>query len=325
MDFFISCDWGTTHLRLRLVSVDGAQVLAQVASDAGVARVAAGEETSRPDRFCRTLAEQVERLACETQVALANAPLVISGMASASIGWHELPYARTPWRLDGSSAVARELAPLEWSGGRQRVLLLSGLRTATDVMRGEETQVLGLFQLEGMRQLTGQCTVVLPGTHSKDVRVKAGSIDDFRTYMTGELFDVLGRHSILRHSVAGEEDAASHNSESFVEGVELARQMPLSAALFRVRTRQVLDGCDPAENRAFLSGLLIGIELAELSSGPHASQPIVMCASGRLAEAYGSAARVLELTGRLFQVSNADVERIASLGQACVARRLGLI
>jgi len=256
---------------------------------------------------------------------LGKAPIVISGMASSSIGWQELPYAQTPWRLDGSNAVARELTPLEWSGGRHRVLLLSGLRTATDVMRGEETQLLGLFQMEGMRPLTGRCTVVLPGTHSKHVYVKQGSIVDFRTYLTGELFEVLGRHSILRHSVASDADATSHKSKSFVEGVELARQVPLSAALFRVRTRQILEGRKPADNRAFMSGILIGGELAELSRAAHMSQPIVLCAAGSLAEAYRGAASVLELTDRLIQVSDAEAERIAALGQACVTRRLGLL
>jgi 2-dehydro-3-deoxygalactonokinase len=320
---FVSCDWGTTHLRLRLLSADCSKLLAEISSDAGVAAVAAGgDDASRPMRFRKTLCRQIEQLAKSS--ALGNAPIVISGMASASIGWHELPYAPTPWRLDGSDAVVRELEPLEWSGGRQRVLLLSGLRTANDVMRGEETQVLGLFQLAMTRQPASNCIVVLPGTHSKHVQVEAGAIVDFRTYMTGELFEVLGRHSILRHSVAGEADAALHGLQAFFEGVELSREMPLSAALFRVRTRQVLDGREPLANHAYLSGILIGGELAELAGGAESASPIAICASGPLGQAYAQAARVLGLADRLQPISDADVGRLASLGQVCVARRLGV-
>ncbi len=324
--FFINCDWGTSRLRLRLMTVESVEAQSEVLSDSGVA--AAGADADRPERFRRVLGQHLEQLT-ERCGELGLCPVVNSGMASSSIGWQELPYAEAPWRLDGSDVVARELKPIDSPRGMYRVLLLSGLRTATDVMRGEETQTLGLFQLDIARQLGPKATVVLPGTHSKHVHVETGAITGFQTFMTGELFDVLGRHSIQRHSIATEPAMENNPHEAhpaaFAEGVRQARELPLSAVLFHVRTRQVLDERPADENRAFLSGVLIGAEMASLARRTAANVPIVLCADGALGEAYTSAGTALDLAERMRRVALRDVERLSALGQACVARRLALI
>jgi 2-dehydro-3-deoxygalactonokinase len=327
--FFVNCDWGTSRLRLRLMAVESVEVLSEVCSNAGVSALAAtGADADRAERFRLALGRQLEQLAGQCP-ELGPCPVIISGMASSTIGWQELPYAPVPWRLDGSDVVARELEPVNSPGGTHRVLLLPGLRTATDVMRGEETQTLGLFQLDIARQVGPRARVILPGTHSKHVRVESGAIVGFHTFMTGELFDVLGRHSILRHSIAAEAKAANGLPESdpqaFAAGVREAQNLPLPAALFHVRTRQVLDKRPATENRAFLSGVLIGAELAGLAQDTAADGPIVLCADGTLGEAYAQAGAALGLGERMLCVAQQDVERLSALGQACVARRLAII
>ncbi len=322
--FYINCDWGTTQFRLRATSADGSETVAEINTDDGAAKVAAnGSAADRAARFRRLLSNHLERLASQVP-RLGAAPILVSGMASASIGWHELPYAQVPWRLDGSDMVTHTLEPLSSASETHRVLLLSGLCTSSDVMRGEETQVLGLFQLDVARPHLQQAIVVLPGTHSKHVQVEHGAITGFQTYMTGEIFDVLGQHSILRHSIA---PAASNlalpaQREAFAAGAQLAREVPLAAALFRVRTRQVLDSIAPEDNRSYLSGLLIGAELAHLAHSQSVEPPIVLCAGGQLGDAYSLAGDVLELTDRLHRVPDEHVERLSALGQVCVARRL---
>jgi 2-dehydro-3-deoxygalactonokinase len=319
---FISCDWGTTHFRLRVHRPGDVAGQAKFESDEGAAKLAAGAPAMRAARFADVLSAGLRRLA-ELGGAAAGAPIVISGMASSSIGWRELGYASVPWRVDGADLVCEELEPLSGKEGPHRVLLVSGARTACDVLRGEETQVVGLFRLPALAGLAERSVLIMPGTHSKHLRVEQGKVVDFQTFMTGELFDVLGRHSILRHSVDPRPSDGSRSSEqlaSFSVGVDEGAERPLSAALFRVRTRAVLDGFSAAENREFLSGLLIAGELAYLKDD-EPSAPIVLGAAPALESRYAAALARLGLADRLTVVPALDVERLTALGQECLLRR----
>ncbi len=125
-------------------------------------------------------------------------------------------------------------------------------------MRGEETQLLGVTEPD----FTG--LVCIPGTHSKWVRIDAGRIVEFSTYMTGELFSVIAEHSILAHALetAGPSPV---DGPPFREGLSTALAAPtsLTASLFRLRAAQLLGFAQRAEGAARLSGLLIGTELAD--------------------------------------------------------------
>ena len=293
---FVSCDWGTSNLRLRLVE-QGA-VKGEVRSDEGCAKLAA-QPGHRVAAFRSTLARGLAQLR-----APESAPVVVSGMASSSIGWKELPYARLPFSLDGRDAV--------WEQIEGRVHLISGLRSETDILRGEETETLGLVATLG-REMPSEAVFVLPGTHSKHLDVNPGGIAAFRTYMTGELFDLLARQSVLRHST---DPAAPFDRAAFLEGVEESVSRPLPSALFRVRTRHVLDERSVPSNTSFLSGLLIGTELGALR-GPNV--PIVVAAGEPLRTSYGAAGEALGLGGRMRCV---DSELLSVLGQSVLLRRI---
>jgi 2-dehydro-3-deoxygalactonokinase len=108
----------------------------------------------------------------------------------------------------------------------------------------------------------------------------------------------------------------------FQEGIEAVRSAPLLQQLFRVRTRQVLHGRDPAENRAFLSGLLIGTEITGLMRSYPGATPLVLCGGEMLNELYKIACQVLGLQDRLLIVPDPDGERLSVLGQAIMLRRI---
>ncbi len=244
-------------------------------------------------------------------------PIVISGMASSSIGWQELPYAALPLPLDGRRLVWRALDPLEPGGGP--VLLISGLASGDDVMRGEETEVLGAARLLAGRPIAGEGIVLLPGTHSKHVHLSGGAIVGFRTFITGELFDVLANHSVLRHSVvlnAAAEPASPKTSAAFDVGVRLGAGEPLPAALFQVRSRSLLAGYAAAECRALLSGMLIAAELAALEQPAWARLPVALAAPAETSASYARAAELLGWKARLTVLAPADVARLAVVGQS---------
>ncbi len=235
-----------------------------------------------------------------------------------------------PVRLDGADLKRHELEPIAGPAGPHRVVLISGVRTDTDVMRGEETETVGLFQLAAVRPLAHACLVIMPGTHSKHIQVESRLITGFQTFLTGELYGLIGQGSILRHSISpptassGDSPSETWHELAFRAGVGQSSRLPLSAALFRVRTRQVLDGVDPADNRAFLSGVLIGAELAYLADDERwRDRRILLCAMPPLADAYVAALDTLGMSPRVTVISPGEIERLSALGQACLLEHLG--
>jgi len=273
---FIAGDWGTSRLRLYLCDEDG-HVLAR----------AEGEGASAPDCAGRFAAAVKPWDKAHGQL-----PALLSGMVGSTIGWREVPYLKCPAK---PAAIAAAALRFEVAG--RAIAILPGLScTATtgapDVMRGEETQLLGALGLDA----AGEALVCMPGTHSKWVRVKDGTVAHFSTFMTGELFSVVSRETILSLAVAGAEDA--EDVTSFQAAVKAAYEAPAFAAnfLFGARSRQLLFGGTPAAARETLSGTLIGVELAAGLSGAIPKAGITLIASGRLAMLYRLAFDALSVT-----------------------------
>lgn len=272
MNGFISCDWGTSSLRLRLV--EGGLVLAEMENDQGIGLVYREWQAAGLDEHCRVqfyhsrLLPGLQWLARQTGRSLEGVPVVISGMASADIGLCPLGWAPTPLNL------LQPQLPLQWIEASAEFphacLVAGGLRSANEVMRGEETQLIGsaaYFRAE-------RVYAILPGTHSKQVEVEKGEVRKFQTAMTGEIFGLLTRFSLLQNSVAAGTNPGDESSRaSFLSGVDASADRNWLNRLFGVRTRQLIEGYSPQENYHFLSGLLIGYELREL---PAEALPLVL-------------------------------------------------
>lgn len=319
---FISCDWGTSVLRLRCMDAGDGRVLAETSSDDGMKRTYAAWRRRGGDRVAacyEVLERQLARIEPAGGFPEPDLPLVVSGMASSSIGLLELPYGGLPFPLDGA-ALPHRVLDRRLRGG-QPVVLLSGLRTDADVMRGEETQMVGLRAGLGLEAMDG--IFVLPGTHSKHIVVETGRIMSFRTYMTGELFDVLARHSVLGESIAGagRDDDLAGALDGFDDGVLDGSRESLPHALFRVRAGALLGDRDPAGSFWYLSGLLIGAELGSLRR--HPTRPVHLAAGARLARLYGRAFEALRFGGRVRVLPPELVDHSTARGQLELLRTMG--
>ena len=206
-------------------------------------------------------------------------------MASSTIGWKELAYATLPLRLDASDLRVEQI---DWPSPPvvKKTFLISGAASQTEMMRGEETEAIGLFLL--LRSHPAQATLILPGTHSKHLTIADGAITDIQTFMTGELFEVLAKHSVLRASL---EPSAQVDHVAFKSGLDRVRSHGLPSSLFQTRTRQVLGRNSPESNASFLSGLLIGAELASLRP----AGDILIAGPNSVRDLYALAARHLGL------------------------------
>jgi 2-dehydro-3-deoxygalactonokinase len=245
---FIGIDWGTTHRRAEWLG-EGGQLLAHVHDGQGV--LGAG------GRF----AESLTALLAQGPVA-DDAPIVMAGTIGSASGWQEVAY------LDAATPLVelgRRLVPLR-EAPRERCFIVPGVRWRdergrVDVMRGEETQLLGALALLGAE---ADGWYVLPGTHSKWVRLKAGVVTALRSYLSGELFALLAERGTLAPLMRGE----AFDDTMFERGVEELGDEALSHALFGARAR-VVTGTMPASSaRAFVSGLLIGAEWRDAARQP---------------------------------------------------------
>jgi 2-dehydro-3-deoxygalactonokinase len=267
MDRFLSCDWGTTSFRLRLVAVPSLVFDSVESSRHGIAQLfelwkqggsSAGERVS----FYQSVIDMhVRLLEKRSGMCLQNIPLVISGMASSSIGMIELPYKDLPFDAGGSDLVIRRMPESKIVG--RDLMIISGARTEDgDVMRGEETQLAGCTI-----DVSAEQVYIFPGTHSKHITVKSGQVVNFKTYMTGEFFDLLSTKSVLSGSIEpGEGLAMPGAREIFEKGIKDSLSSNLLNSSFRVRTNDLFGKLTKQQNYYYLSGLLIGSELAELAT-----------------------------------------------------------
>jgi 2-dehydro-3-deoxygalactonokinase len=240
---FLACDWGTTNLRAWVVGAGGSVQGYRAFPQLGVSRLAAGQ------------AAECFRDEIRPAMEAEGLPALMCGMIGSTLGWVTAPYLTCPASLED---LRQGLISVE-DGPPTRIvpgLRGPGVTGASDVMRGEETQILGWVSLEPERA-RGRQLVCHPGTHAKWALVEDGRIVRFVTAMTGELFDVLRKHSVLKTT-----DAPEH-LEPFLEGVRAAGDGDgLASRLFSVRARVVADGKDADTTSEYLSGLLIGAEVA---------------------------------------------------------------
>lgn len=240
----IAVDWGTSRLRAMLLDRDG-RIIGESGSDDGIGRLKPGEHEAA-----------FEKLVARWPAA----PAIMAGMVGSRQGWREAAYAECP---AAPEAIANGILRLESGKGRP-IAIVPGVMVRSpdrdgDVIRGEETQIVGLLA----REPKFDGVVVLPGTHSKWATVSQGAIADFQTFLTGEMFGLLAQQSFLRHSVK-EGGAEPSTLPDFALGVRRTVEdgLPFLAGIFSVRARHLLDGVDAADNLAYLSGLVIGGEIA---------------------------------------------------------------
>ncbi|MFV0293968.1 MAG: 2-dehydro-3-deoxygalactonokinase [Paracoccus sp. (in: a-proteobacteria)] len=265
---WIAADWGTSNLRLW--AMWGNDVVETRASERGMGAM------SGPDDFIAELARLTD--------GWPPVPVIACGMVGARQGWVEAPYRSVP-----CTAVSPMISVPGNPGGRP-VLIVGGImqQDPPDVMRGEETQIAGL--LAANPDFDG--TICLPGTHTKWVRISAGEVCHFHTIMTGEVFNLLARQSVLRHSLSADV-APDPGSAVFLDAVATALSQPHLAwsRLFRLRAAGLTgQGGIDTEQVAQLSGTLIGLDLGA-SRAHWLGQQILILGASRLAILYDAALR----------------------------------
>jgi 2-dehydro-3-deoxygalactonokinase len=314
MKKLLCCDWGTSAFRLKLVDVSTAGIPAEESGKQGIGQTfELWQQLPRPAKERMTfyldyIQSHISLLEHKTGISLKKIPLIISGMASSSVGLKELPYKRLPFTVDGSDLVTKKIVNEKCD---REIILISGVRSADDVMRGEETLLVGSASNgidDGKENL-----FIFPGTHSKHILVKDKQAIALQTFMTGEFFDLLAHKSILSHSVSiNDHFQGLKNQKAFEKGMLKGIQSNLLNSCFNVRTNSLFNIFDPEENYYFLSGSLIGYELKEIM-GKNVN--ITLVSDGTLLLFYKAALKILHGFENTFSYKSIPADKALIRGQ----------
>lgn len=274
---FIAGDWGTSRLRLYLCDVRGS-VLAR----------GEGEGASVPDcagRFAAAVAAWDR--------AHGILPAILGGMVGSTIGWKEVPYLRCPAKPEGIAGAA-----LRFETGGRAIAILPGLSCtgktgSPDVMRGEETQILGALRLNPALA-RGRHLLCMPGTHAKWVLVEDGAVVEFQTALSGELFELLRRHSVLARD-GGEVDIQSPALARGLDFVRANSDTDLLHLLFSTRARVVTGDMAKSDAASYLSGLVLGKDVATALRLFLPDGPVQLICTPALAALYGCVLKAYDI------------------------------
>jgi 2-dehydro-3-deoxygalactonokinase len=296
----IGLDWGTSSLRAYLLGNGGA-IIDSHNSALGIMRVADG-------KFAATF----EEVCGDWLVEHPHAPVLLAGMIGSKQGWLEAPYCACP---ADAAAIARALAQLHVPGRESHIvpgLSCTNAAGVPDVMRGEETQIIGAIAPEGKH------LAVLPGTHSKWAWVEQGSVRGFASFMTGEIYSALTGHTILGRLMKLE---AMHEPEAFARGVRygLAAPQALMSRVFSARTLGLFGELAETALPSYLSGLLIGSEIGGALSLTPYTGTVTILGNAALTQRYVEAFAIAGIATR------AGAPDCAALGLWRIAQAAGLL
>lgn len=304
--YFLSVDWGTTNFRLRLVEKSSQLVIERNFAEHGIGELHSQWQHEGGDRenfFLHFLKSRISDLFTEIPDQIT---IVVSGMASSELGIRPLPYGALPLTNEGKG-IFFEIINHEIFPGA--LLLVSGVCSGSDIMRGEEVQLLGLLDYVKPR---GNIIFILPGTHSKHALFDGNKITGFTTFMTGEFFKVIQEHTIIAKSIEKPPPDFT-DMKAFENGVYESREgISLLNSVFKVRVQEVIGKMDKSENYHYLSGLLIGEELKALQN--LAFDNIYICGEPTIVKYYADAIKIFGLEKKAVIFSGDIIEKAVIRG-----------
>lgn len=287
--------WGTSNLNLFLLKEHSKCLSPSVIEK----REGPGASQISSDAFESTLFHSAE----DWLQQYPQAPFVLSGMVGSTIGWKDVGYVACPYEIVQRGGYEY----FEASG--HDVYIAKGAQCqnlfgAPDVMRGEETELVGLVAREPSYQV-GRHLICIPGTHAKWVLIDDGKVLNFTTSLAGEMFDVLLRNRVLLPKTLAK---PREMDDSFYQGLKEISDDPgaFMHRIFSVRARQIVDGLKPEEGIQLLSGLIIGADVSaalKVYESHGLSNRIAVIGATRIAARY---AKALEFHGRETETYNSS-------------------
>ncbi len=290
-------DWGTTNFRAFAMAQDGREI-DRIEKHIGLLSIQHGQFSQALEQVLSGWITDYRKL-----------PIFMAGMVGSQQGWHDVPYVTTPAKI-GDVANNAFTFDLEWGA---KASIYPGVKhknaqSQFDVMRGEEVQLIGARALLA----TDDFHAVLPGTHSKYAHVTNGVIQSFSTYMTGEMYSVLSKHTILGKDLSPAK--AEFDSVAFLKGVEESSVESLTNQLFLARTHRLFKQLNSDDVLDYLSGLLIGHEVKSIIGLINCrKEPLNLIGSYQLSKKYEMALNSLGFISQVLDGEECFIEGMKQL------------
>ena len=249
MPLLIALDWGSTRFRGWLLDSNGIEI-DKIDEEFGILKI-------NKSQYINVFEKQLGSWIKEHE----SIPIIATGMIGSRQGWMEAPYLNCP---AGPEQLAQNLTYLKINSklinNPLSMAIVPGIKYfengIPDVMRGEETQIAGLLWSQHQ---VGLC--IFPGTHSKWVFINKGRIERFTTFMSGEIFSLIEKHSIVNRLMVGK----SFNKDDFLSGCNhsLNSSYGFLKQIFSARTMGLFDKVNPKGIYSYLSGIVIGNEIKD--------------------------------------------------------------
>ncbi|EWH10255.1 hypothetical protein DS2_09157 [Catenovulum agarivorans DS-2] len=273
---YLVVDWGTTNFRAFALDANG-QVVEQTSSNLGLMQVEDGQ-----------FAQVLESVLSQWLDNFKHLPIYMAGMVGSAQGWVNVDYVATPVDSEALAAKTHKFE-LPWGANGYIIPGVNHQNSAGifDVMRGEEVQLFGLAQLLN----SANFDAVFPGTHSKHIKFADGKIQSFASFMTGEVFGLLLNNSILGRGLPKQQDDES----AFMKGVIESQTSCLTNRIFAARTHRLFQQVADEHIADYLSGLLIGHEIRQLSA-----HNVLLVGGGTLCKRYQTACETLNKSATVY-------------------------
>jgi 2-dehydro-3-deoxygalactonokinase len=328
VEYILCCDWGTTSFRLRLTNLK-ADVIAETHAEKGILVYHnhwLSQNDDHPERrfdyYLQYIQSQIGEIRHNLDIDIAKLPLVISGMAISSIGMMNMPYENLPFSVAATTGFE-----CRFQQNGAPIILVTGVCSNDDLMRGEETQLIGLYHTAELNNvLPDNGIFVLPGTHSKHVSMNDKAIVSIKSFITGELFHILRGNGTLAKSIEFIHENRNENPENqlaFIKGVHDSKDGSLLHNLFQVRVNDILKKLNKEQNFYYLSGLLIGSEFDYLKEDNilSATNKLVVCCSQNFIPYYTTVLKGLGLMDDAIFIPPALFDKATVIGQLTVYKK----
>lgn len=256
MRTYIAIDGGTTNTRISLV--ENGQIIDTIKLNVG-----ARSSIENTAFLKNEVKSAIEKILKENNLKEDNIICILSsGMITSEFGLCHLEHIKTPAGINELhnsmyQTYLKEISDIPF-------VFIRGVKKDAntyediDIMRGEETELMGIIQLE-----YGQCIYILPGSHSKIIKVDDfGRITDFSTMLTGEMIFSLSQHTILRDAV--DLSVSELNVDFLLKGYNYCKYNGINKTLFKVRILKNIFRNSKEEIYSFFLGAILSGEIEQV-------------------------------------------------------------
>lgn len=246
---YITIDGGTSSTRVNLV--ENYKI-----TDSIKLNIGARSGIDNKGEYVNAIKEAIENIVKNSKLSINDIECILaSGMITSEFGLVNLKHINLPagvkkLKENIHTTKIEEISSLDFNFV-PGVKINSESFEQTDLIRGEETEVIGIIDPK-----YNDALYILCGSHSKIMKVNQNSeIISFATMLTGEMITALSQGTILKDAVCL--DVTTLNDDFLLSGYDYTCENGINEALFKVRILKNIYNKSKEELYSFFMGIIL--------------------------------------------------------------------